>query len=309
MGILFDRIINTRITTAATVADLLPSSLAAVRGEGPALLPPENALEIEDSKMSFQIRKTESSDPNTCRLTIFNLNEDSRNRINVKNSKLYLSAGYKQDTRDEIIFIGNLTNLNTVYGTHEVTTMIEAADGEVEINEPKISVSFKEGASAKQVLDKVLTKIKLPVKIKDSVLALFEKKKFSNGQAFMGAAKLLLDTLTKDVNVTWSVQNNEIKMYENDSGDDSFAIVLTPETGLIGSPTRVKIKKGTRDVKKEVDGWRLTSLLIPLIEPGSIIQATSREIPAGSQFKVLSVEHNGDNFEGQFQTISEVVQL
>lgn len=268
----------------------------------------QKALEIQELKMTFQVGKVESSDPNTCTLTIFNMNEDSRNKINIKNSKLTLSAGYVQDTGDETIFIGNLTNLNTVYGESNVITTIEAADGELEINEPKISVSFKEGSSAKQMLNKVLEKIPLPVKIKDSVYALFEKRKFSNGQAFMGAAKFLLDTLTKDMNVTWSVQNNEIKMYENNSGITT-GILLTPESGLVGSPTRIKIKTGTRGTKKEVDGWRITSLLIPLIDPGSIIKIQSREITPVAQFKVLRVDHTGDNFEGQFQTVTEVIQI
>ena len=284
---LFDRIIKARIETISS----------------------EMALEIDSLKMVFQVSKTESSDPNTCRLTIFNINEDSRNKINVKDSKLYLSAGYLQDTGDEIIFIGNLTNLNTIYGESHVAVIIEAADGELEINEPKISVSFKKGSSAKQMLDKVLNKIKLPVKIKESVLNLFEKKKYSNGQAFMGAAKFLLDSLTKDIDVTWSVQNNEIKMYENNSVDNSSAIVLTSKNGLIGSPTRIKIKSGTRGKKKEIDGWQVTSLLIPTIEPGKIIQVQSREINPATQFKVLKVDHAGDNTEGQFQSVSEVIQI
>ena len=306
---LFDRIIKARIEIIPTLEDILPASLAAVRGEGPVVTPQVRVLEIDSLKMIFQVSKTESSDPNTCRLTIFNMNEDSRNKINVKDSKLYLSAGYLQDTGDEIIFIGNLTNLNNIYGESKVTTIIEAADGELEINEPKISVSFKKGSSAKQMLDKVLNKIKLPVKIKESVLGLFEKKKYSNGQAFMGAAKFLLDSLTKDMDVTWSVQNNEIKMYENDSIDNSSAIVLTPENGLIGSPTRIKIKPGTRGKKKEVDGWQVPSLLMPTIEPGKTIQVQSREITPARQFKVLKVDHAGDNTEGKFESVSEVIQI
>jgi hypothetical protein len=305
---LFDRIVKARITTTPTISDLLPAALAAVRGEGPGVDVQERAIEITGLKMNFSINKTESSDPNTCRLSIFNMNEDSRNKINIKDSKLYLSAGYLQDTGEEIIFIGNLTNLNTVYGESNVVTTVEAADGELEINEPKISVSFKQGASAKQMLDKVLEKIPLPVKIKDSVKSIFEKKKFSNGQAFMGAAKFLLNTLTKDLDVTWSVQNNEIKMYENNSGITT-AIELTIESGLVGSPTRIKIKPGTKGKKKEVDGWRVTSLLMPLIEPGSIIQLQSREIKPAAQFKVLKIDHSGDSFEGKFESISEVIQL
>ena len=266
------------------------------------------SLEFSGLKISFRVKKTESSDPNTCTLTIFNLNEDSRSKINIEKSQLYLFAGYEQDTGEELVFTGNVTNVNDTIQRPNVVSVIDAADGEKELNESKMSVSFKEGVTLFQIFEKVIDTFNLPVKFKKA-LEFTKKVKYNNGSAFIGQAKALMDLLTADVRLTWSIQNGELKFYENTKADFSSAVVLTTNTGLIGSPTKIKVKKGTRTEEKESDGWKFVSLLQPKIEPGGIVKVTSREILDGSQFKVINVDHDGDSIEGSFQTTVEAMQL
>lgn len=268
----------------------------------------EEGSEFTGLKTSFRIQKAESSDPNSCDLTIYNLNPDSRSRINIEKAVVFVYAGYVDDTGDELIFTGDVNNMSTTLQRPNVVTKITAKDGETKLSETKLTVSFKEGVSVAQVIQKAFDKLNLPLK-SSAILAPLKKIKFNNGSAFMGTAKKLLDVVFAGVGMSWSIQNGEIKFYNSDETDNSFAVELTTKTGLIGSPERIKIKKSKRDSSPEVDGWRFKSLLIPKIEPGGVVVVTSKEIPIRSQFKALNVEHNGDSLEGEFVTTIEAIQI
>lgn len=265
-------------------------------------------------KMDFRVSKTPSSDPNQCVVSIVNLNQDSRNKINTKNSKLFVYAGYQNDTGDELIFVGDITSVNSEIQKPEVITKIEAGDGDKKLKDVKLSISFKEGSSVLQVVQKAIDKLGLPIKTK-SFLEPLSKIKFNNGKSFMGTAKKLLDVIFAGANMDWSIQNDEIKFYTIGKVDNSSAVVLSSgvdggnNTGLIGSPMRIKIKKSSQDSSPEVDGWKFKSLLSPKIEPGGIIVASSKEIPERSNFKVTNVEHSGNTTEGEFVTITEGIQV
>jgi len=270
-------------------------------------VPGKTGSEFTGLKMSFKVDKSESSDSNTCSFSIFNLNIDSRNKINVDDAVLYLYAGYLNDVGDELIFTGDISLISTSIERPNIITKIEAKDGEKKLNDTKLSVSFKEGASIAQVVQKAFDKLDLPIKTK-SLLDPLKNIKFNNGSAFMGKAKNLLDILFAGVGMDWSIQNGEIKFYYSNNTDNSFAVVLD-SSSLVGSPERIKIKKSKKDSSPEVDGWKFTSLLSPKVEPGGTVIVTSREIPERSNFKVLNVEHNGDSFEGEFLTRIEAIQI
>lgn len=270
-------------------------------------IPGQADIEFSDLKMNFRVSKTETSDINTCELSIFNLNSDSRNKINLKNAELLLYAGYQDETGDELIFTGDITTVNNITQRPNVVTKIEAGDGEKKLSDVKASISFKENVSVFQVVKQALSKFDLPIKTQE-LLEPLKKIKLNNGQSFSGRIKTLLDTLFLGVNMDWSIQNGEIKFYAEGQTDQTFGVELTTETGLLDSPERIKIKKSKRDETPEIDGWRFKSLLSPKIEPGGTVIVQSNEISERSQYKVLNVEHTGDSFEGEFFTVIEAIQ-
>lgn len=270
-------------------------------------IPGQLGFQIKDLKVSFQVKKTESSDPNSCDVSIYNLNEDSRSKIAEKDSILTLNAGYTEDVGEELLFKGNITDVGNITRPPNIISRIEAGDGEKKLAESKMSMSFTEGVTIYQVVKQAIDQLGLPIK-NELLLASLKKIKFRQGQAFMGPVKKILDILFADVGFTWSIQNGEIKFYENDKTDQDFAVVLKSDSGLIGSPVKKKIKPATKGSKEEFDGWEVKSLLQPKIEPGGVLEITSREIDK-SQFKVVNVSHTGDSIEGEFVTVSEVVAL
>lgn len=264
-------------------------------------------IKITDFHISFSIKKVSSTDPNTCTLKIYNLKNDTRNRLNELGALLTVNAGYQQWGGPEIIFIGNLSYIMSEKLYPNTVVTLEGKDGEEALNLTRDSISFKEGVSTRQILDSVIKKFGIGLKTKLDLIN-FINKKYNQGFAFIGQLKDLLDKITKDTNLEWSVQNNELKFYNSSGVDLSTAIVINKNTGMIGSPQRIKIKKGKRTKKVEIDGWKVESLLHPKAEPGGIINLSSEEVGDSKQFKIDTVEHIGDNFEGNFKTIMEVIE-
>lgn len=270
----------------------------------------ESDLEINISglKVSYNITKTESPDGNNGTVTIYNLSENSRNLIKSIDDKLELLVGYEESGVLETILKGNISSFNHNFSKPNIITTLEVGDGEKILQESKISLSYSGRVSMRNILKDVVSKFGFDQKLKFDLLNIKDKI-LNNGFSFSGLSKTVMDKLTKSMGLQWSIQNDELKIYSNDETDTYTLINLSSNTGLIGSPIKSKIKKGKKDDQKDVDGWKVTSLLQPKAEPGGRVIIDSKVLPINSEFKIINVTHNGDNRNGSNITIMEVIEL
>ena len=273
------------------------------------------ALQIENLRVVFSIKKTSTSDFNTATIQVYNLNSITREKINAIDlgNLVTIKAGYANE-KQEIIFVGNTTLSSSVIEPPNAITKIEAQDGKIAMNQLKLSITYQAGTFAIKILKDVLARTALDVKhinwknITD--------KQYKNGFCFQGDAKVLFTNVCNYLGVEWSIQNNAMKIIPAGSGDTAKIIYLTPETGLIGSPEKLKddsialygsgkqAKTQTKQLKtvgatgktyrKSIGGgYKFKCLLQPFVEPGSVIQVKSANID-NVRFRVVEVEHNGD---------------
>lgn len=269
--------------------------------------PGSEGVEYTDLKINFRVQKTDSSDPNTCEVRVYNLNEYSRTNIDTEDHVLQLYAGYTNDVGEKMLFQGDINEVSIQVIEPNIITKISCADGQRKINDSKISISMKENTSVYQLVSKAVDSLGLPVKTK-SLLEPLKNVNIKNGTSFVGSTKKLLDTVFAGVGMDWSIQNEEVTFYGKNDYDNSNVVELSYNSGLLGNPEKIKIKKGTHDGSKDVSGWRVRSLIDPLIEPGGAISIDS-EYVSGSYFKVINVIHSGDSVDGGTITISEVIEL
>jgi len=264
---------------------------------------------IKNLHISFTVQKTESSDSNKCSISIYNLSDSTINTIKESGLTAILNAGYKQGKGEEVLFIGDICNVSTQYEFPNKITMIDLYDGQKALTYSKTSVSYREGADSLQILRDALNKFGLPIKT-DLTKLVLKNKQFLNAFSFAGSTKTLVDTLTKHLGLDWSIQNGELKLYTKEKLESYILINLSSETGLLNVPESIKIqsKEKTGERKEEIDGFRIKALLQPKAEPAGTISLTSRNIPKGSKFRIYSVNHIGSNYEGDFQTVMEVVK-
>ena len=264
------------------------------------------AILVDGFRATFSIRKTDSEDPNTCIYSVYNLGVGTRSILEKLDEFGFVKAGYTEADNVETIFIGNITDTTTKYESPEIITQVTISDGEKQLNDKKVSVSYSAGAKVEQVLDDIVKKLDLPVKVDVKKLGI--NKLFNTGYSFTGNAKTAIKRLSEYAGLDWSVQNGEIKFTKQGMSDGSKLVFLSPETGLIKTPEKIKVKDNRRKRNSELDGWKITSLLQPKAEPGGDIQVSSVATGENRIFRIIDVQHDGDTFEGNFQTVMTVLE-
>jgi hypothetical protein len=107
--------------------------------------------------------------------------------------------------------------------------------------------------------------------------------KFFNGYALAGAIDEELDRLARSCGLEWSIQDDELQFLDFGEPLAQLAVLLTPDTGLLGSPEPGN--KGITEVR---------CLLIPDLYPGRRVDVQSEHIRG--VHRVETTKHVGSTF-------------
>lgn len=280
--------------------------------------------ELAGLRFSFSIQKGSTKTPNQCTVKVWNAAPDTRAFIEVIGNVLILKTGYSEDIGATTIFTGNVTRTLTVREWPDWITELELQDGFVEFRDAKVSLSFGKGATVLQVVTAISKKFGLPVRPLPADVA---KKQYPAGFAFVGRVRDAMDKACENGGLEWSIQNREIQIIKKGGVFKQRAYLLSPDTGLVGSPMQESktmtekaaakegitasqpgVRKTTkRDKDGEVQevlqvlGYKVKTLLQPLIEPGGYVQVKSKGID-GEFFRVEELTHAGDTHGNEWHS-------
>jgi hypothetical protein len=266
----------------------------------------QTGLSTSGLRVVFDVKKTSTVDFNTANVSVYNLSETTRNQIKKLGGQITVKAGYSQDSGEQVIFVGDISMASSEIVKPEVVTKFEANDGEKRIHSKKLSVSYKAGTGGKQIVKDIISTTSFP--LKNINWGSFSDKIYPRGFSFAGSAKVLMTNVCNYLGLEWSIQNNEIKLIKSGTSDGAQIIFLSPSSGIIGSPVRVK-DVGTKDKKDDaIEGWKVSCLLQPLAEPGGVIKIKSAEVVEGL-YRIVDVQHSGDTHGGDWKSIITVSAL
>lgn len=251
-------------------------------------------IPLDGLQFQFDIEKSSKGNPNKLDLTIMNLGPDNRNAIAAATEKpiITLEAGYEGLV--EQLFRGDADDVRQERQSHTIMTRFECGDGSKALRQSKINLSFEPGQSAKSIVEQAFEALKgLGVAIGE--IGDFVDKQFANGFSFSGLTKDLLDQLTDDLGVDWSIQDGVAQALVPGTATQETRILLTPQTGLLGSPTPTD------------QGWELPSLLLPGLRPGREIRVESETVTG--DFVARRVKMNGDTRGAPWRAATEVKDL
>jgi len=257
-------------------------------------IPGQEGLVIEGLRISFEVEKTSTSTANASNISVYNLNKASRSFMEKKGLFARLIVGYKPPLDigfEEILAVGNVAKALNDRTPPDWKTQFEIGDGETALNETAVNKSFDAGISLSSVISDVAGTFGKPVSyikgVKDKVL--------KNGLSVSGAAKAIMDDITEEGDVEWSIQDDEVIVLPKSGATDDEVYVLTPETGLIGSP------------KKREEGIEFSSLIIPKLRPGRRVRLESQDFTG--LYRIRTAKFRGDNFEGPWDCRVEAVEV
>jgi hypothetical protein len=280
--------------------------------------------ELSGLRIAFSIEKGSTKSPNKCNVKVWNTAPETRSLIEVIGNVVVLKAGYSEDIGAATIFSGNITRALTVKEGPDWVTELELEDGFLEFRDTKVSLAFAPGATAMQVVTDISKRFGLPVR---PLPVDTTNKTYPAGFAFVGRVRDAMDKVCDNAGWEWSIQNREIQILKKGGIFKQRAYVLSSDSGLIGSPTsesktmteKAAAKDGItskqagvrRSTKRDKDGtvqqvlqvlgYKVVSLLQPLIEPGGYVQLKTVGVK-GEFFRVEELTHVGDTHANDWHT-------
>ena len=263
--------------------------------------------EWSDLRVQFQISRTAKSKPSPATIRVDNLSQESRAAI-LRGTSLRLVAGYAGLAGQ--LFSGTIDEVRHQKTGPGWTTSLTASDGRQAWGR-FVSRSWTSGTPYKQLVQELAGLMGLAVPA--SALAMV--KGGTRGPAAMsGFAHREMDLLMAALDLQWSVQDGALQVVPPAGSTVERAILLSPGTGLVGSPEVIEFKacRVTGDYGKRRTVKRPAIKAISLLQagyyPGRRIKLESAEHKG--EFRIDRADHRGDTHGGEFYTelyLSEVL--
>lgn len=243
-----------------------------------------DSIATRGNRVTFRVEKTAKPDPNTAEIVVYNLTDDQRDHISaIKVPLVRLAAGYQKDLTQ--IFYGDLIHVVHEVDGPDIKTTLSTGDGIEAYRKARINISFGPKTKAETVIKALIASLGVKRGNSDKFLTQLrtgiKAQIYLSGTAMSGSAAAEMTALTRSAGLEWSIQDGNIQLLSRNEALDKFAIVLTPRTGLIGSPSISN--KGVCTGK---------CLIVKDMFPGRQIEVDSRFVKG--RFRLEKVTYTGD---------------
>lgn len=281
MTALFRRVVNIAL---APKTDAASAGLAAI----------ESGLGVQLNNLDcvFRVKKNLKPEPNTAELRLFNLAPSTRKILETpKKLILRLEAGYPGAVAQ--LFLGEVRSAHSFREGPDIVTEVSTGDSEQEIQTARISMSVGPKVPANVALTAIARTLGVGlgnVPIAAAKLAAKGSAFFGPGTAIYGHAADLLTDFCRSADLEWSIQDGVLQILDRGKALEDMAVLLSPDTGLLGSPT--------------VDNKGLvhaTALIQPDIRPGRKVAFDTLALKIAQGYRIQECEYSGDTAGNDWQ--------
>jgi hypothetical protein len=253
--------------------------------------PTGQAIDITGLRIRFEVEKSVSRHPNKTEIWVTNLSAESRKLVQNKPIAFSLEVGYDDVYR--MLASGDLHFGKSEYKRPDWETMVQLSEGGTAFNFARVNKSYRRGTPLSTILKDVSGAMgfTLPDNISSDVL----NKQIATGTVVLGAARDELTRLLAPYGYHWSNQGGRLQVLADEEVGDLNPILVSQETGMIGSPAYGNPTKSDKPPTLHVK-----MLLYPGIVPGNPIQVVS--LTESGYFRVEKVKHVGDTHGDDWYT-------
>jgi hypothetical protein len=226
------------------------------------------AIDLSQLRFRFRITNNDIDTPNICIVRVYNLKDQTVNRIINEYTSVSLDAGY--ETYHSIIFTGNIKRF--VKGKENNTDSfleIQAGDTDYGYATGVINRTFAAETTFQQELQAYASAMGITV---DPSSLQYAMKKSGGiipnrrGKVVMGMARDQVGELSKRLNAHWSIQNGVLFLIPLDGYLPGEIYNINSLTGMIGIP------------QATLEGINVRVLLDPRIRIGRLIHLNEKDI-------------------------------
>lgn len=239
---------------------------------------------MDDLTIYFDVPFDDGEDANIAEINIYNLSNESVNEI-TKDSSIILNAGYDGDIG--AILLGVAKYVKTEWQGMDKITTIQCLDGSDDWIGMTIQRTYKEGITAEQVLNDIVSSTGLQI----GAFNLPVNYVYSGGKTIKSTLKQAIVDIAKDCEAKAHVNKGKIFIRPKDEGDN-IGFVLDADHGLISSPS--PIEKENDGVTRK--GFKVKCLLNHRISTDSLLEISSKT--ANGIYRVENGRHyaNGHDY-------------
>lgn len=248
-----------------------------------------DGLKVRDVKIAFNIKRDSTAASVSGDVTMFNLAANTEQQIHDRAQSIVVTAGY--DDVVGVIFDGAIQRIDRERDISSQTRTTKVAIGTKTQSKEKLSgvstVSFAGEMPLVKVIQKLVGDLELMIgptnAIPADTLTDFE---------YSGDTAGALTELLVPRKVEWYEDDGVIRFNSTavkKQNDSVNLIEINAATGMIGAPSII-----------EDGGSKARTLLNPFAKIGDIAKIESVNIT--EQFKIVSLKHSGDNWDGKFFT-------
>ena len=249
--------------------------------------------ENEELFIEFSIVLEDAEEPNRATLKIYNLSNDTINRIK-RNDTVIINAGYEGDVGT--IFAGGIILKEVLYNKTEKVLTLEIQDALSNWLDKKISKTYVAGTKASEIIRDLTNQIGIEI----GLIELENDIVYERGRTLNTTLRNALKDIVKDTGSKLYSNKNKLYITKRTTGIN-IAVVLNSETGLIDSPTPFT-ELGEFVGDTDFSGFNVETLLNHRIGINTILQIQSKT--ANGFYRVLKCRHLADNTD--FKSILEV---
>lgn len=227
-------------------------------------------LRISDLDLSFSIERNTDVQSNSAVFTIYNAKQETRNNVLRIGNNIILRTGYEDENNLGIIFSGLITDVSSKRSGVDYVTELEATDLGSDLNsilKTKISLTYKAGQSLSVIINDLAGLMQTPVIGIENASSII----LNNGFVFAGSISKAIKKVRKiafanGLGVYFDL--GELVIYQIGIANSIFGIVrVTENSGLVGEVEDITDDK-EENAKKRVG---FSSLMNPKIRPNSVI--------------------------------------
>jgi len=193
-------------------------------------------LELGDFRIIFATHKGDIETPNSAEIRIYNLAEQTVSRMRKEFTRVVLQAGYQGNMG--VIFSGSIRQARTgrESGTDTWLELI-AADGDRAYNFATVNTTLAAGSRpSDRVRALIDTMGGKDAEAGDMVGIDAAGNALPRGKVQYGMTRKYMRAEADNTDTTWSIQDGRVQMVPRKGCLPGEAVVLTHETGLVGTP-------------------------------------------------------------------------
>jgi hypothetical protein len=224
-----------------------------------------DGLDLSKLRIKFKVKRSDTQTPNMAEITVYNLEDQTAQRIQKEFSKVILQAGYEQNFG--VIFQGNIKQV--IRGRENSTDtflQIIAGDGDLSYNFAIVNTTIASGAGQAAQINAAVSAMTKTGETTAGNIGELPPSQLPRGKVMYGMARDYLKQSAESSDKTWSIQDGKVQMVPLSSYLPGEAVQLTSKTGMVGTPQQTN------------EGINVKCLLNPKIKVGGRIQLNNEDV-------------------------------